>query len=315
MKGFTQEKCPNFDLCSSRHSASDSNHWFVLTNEHVRSKRRYFMTANQINFAKQREEARHNLVSEGQKERDIAIGERTAAAAELQAQTASSRQIEDARHNQVGEQINWFSAIETGRHNLAGETIQSRLAGETVRHNRAAESVQQGTLAESIRHNKIGEAQAARDVTTRERAQQETARHNVAQESIGRSQVGASYAQVQASQAQANAALQQAQVREGELAETIRKNSLTIAEQTRHNVAQEMIAGRQASTAQYDAATRRRQLSATKEQAAAATTQAQVAKSKAPSEIFKNYATGAGSALNSGVQVGKLAASMLGGLS
>lgn len=74
------------------------------------------MTANQIAYAKQQEEARHNRQTEG-------IQTHQAESQRIQAQVAHNKQLEDARHNLEQEKVNWWSARETGRHNYEQEGV------------------------------------------------------------------------------------------------------------------------------------------------------------------------------------------------
>lgn len=158
----------------------------------VLAERRNFMTANQINYARQQEDKRHNLRSENQKDRDLAIGERQAAASELQASTAARRQSEDARHNLQTEAVNWFSA-------------QGQLQ-ETTRHNKELESINWFDTRSQA------EYRSAEAVSSRIRAQ-------AASTSASASMLGSQAALQQAAVASVNAA-----TRQSELAESIRHN-------------------------------------------------------------------------------------------
>lgn len=98
------------------------------------------MTNNQIQFARLKEEGRHNVVTEG----------------------------ETGRHNIVTEN-------ETQRHNVQQEAIGRSQAGaswagvkETSRHNQAQEEIQKSQLAETIRHAGVTENLEGRKVTSQE---------------------------------------------------------------------------------------------------------------------------------------------------
>lgn len=251
------------------------------------------MTRNQIDFARQQEDKRHNLLAERQKEREIAIGQISALSAQEQARVAGLRQSEDARHNRAGEALNWFSETskigETNRHNLASEALtardiaqRERSVSEAARHNVATERLQSQTLAESILHNRNTEA-------------------------IGRTQAGASVLQAQASGLQAQASLSQAltaernaATRESELSESIRHNMVGEEFTSRDVTSRE----KQASASITQAAA-----SATRAQAAAVSAQAQAldASTKRTQSIF----TSAESASRTLTNLGGLARSIL----
>lgn len=91
------------------------------------------MTANQIAYAKLQEEGRHNLETESQGRDTVRNQATTAAANYWQAQTASLRQEEDARHNRRTEG-------EIQRHNRLTEELESSKLQETERANRAKEA-------------------------------------------------------------------------------------------------------------------------------------------------------------------------------
>lgn len=66
------------------------------------------MTANQIAYAKHREDVRHNRVSERHEHRDVQSRELQAKSAWSQAGTAQIRAEEDARHNRETESAQWW---------------------------------------------------------------------------------------------------------------------------------------------------------------------------------------------------------------
>lgn len=120
------------------------------------------MTYNQIQYwnlqelirsnqARERENTRHNLATEGETHRSNVVYER-----------------ETIRHNKQSEAIAWGNLSELTRHNKATES-------ETVRHNMMGELVAIGTLKENIRNNKYQNALGY--VNARENQ-----RHNIQQE-------------------------------------------------------------------------------------------------------------------------------------
>lgn len=185
------------------------------------------MTANQIAYAKLREDQRHNVVSEGQKDRDLAIGESTAVSQRIQAETASRRQSEDARHNFEQESIDWWknqSTIrETSRHNRQAEVTEIErvrsLAGLQQAQSRAAliqanaserqaAAQERSSMASQISASAAQTSAAASYLASSIRGLelQETSRHNVETESIGRTDATSKRITAQAAQSQASTA-------------------------------------------------------------------------------------------------------------
>lgn len=128
------------------------------------------MTHNQIDFARLREERRHNVIGEqetGRHNRASEVIGRTSASAAVSQAAASHRMAsETARHNVTTENINWYTA-----ENLA--MLQGAQAyNQTQMGDKAASEVgvQAGQLGEAQRHN----------VTT----EHETQRHNITSESV-----------------------------------------------------------------------------------------------------------------------------------
>lgn len=148
------------------------------------------MTANQINrfraLTDQQqalETKRHNIVTEGISQRDVASNEEyrrmsgsaalqqaaaarvQAGAAAQQARTAAERQAEDARHNQVSEDIQ-RADVET----------RSQVARESARHNLATEQQAAGfgalNVIETRRHNVQTEKASARQASAAEKSAQ-----------------------------------------------------------------------------------------------------------------------------------------------
>lgn len=68
------------------------------------------MTSNQIAYAKQREDARHNLQTEEVDRRNATVNERNAAVNERNAETNFLNYTEGARHNRETERIGYINA-------------------------------------------------------------------------------------------------------------------------------------------------------------------------------------------------------------
>lgn len=209
------------------------------------------MTANQINYAKHREEKRHNVISEAQKERDLAIGEKNAVTSFFNAETSRLGQQETARANREKEAINWFQSRETARHNQAQEQYNTDYLYEVSRHNQASEELGQSQLSESIRHNSISEQLTSQQQAELARhnlaSEEETHRTNVRRENTEQQRVASSsYSSV----ISADAAKLNAETRVRELAESERHNR----SQEAINYAQVSQSARQASAALQQAA-------------------------------------------------------------
>lgn len=221
------------------------------------------MTANQIAYAKLREDSRHNRESEK-------AGHLSARAAWSQARTAGARASEEGRHNLETERVNWWTAQEGARHNRQQESISSFSAQSQARYNSAqAQSLMRNALVnernadmrgfelqETMRHNSWYEAEqnrhnAALEELERSR-QDEIKRSNMAQEDIGRSNISLGYANVGlgysrlGEETRSNKAAES--LRRSQLAETVRSakasealESQRVTEQARSNKANEMI--------------------------------------------------------------------------
>lgn len=134
------------------------------------AERRNYMTANQVNYLRLREDRRHNVVSEGE------TGRHNVA-------------TESIQRGQLG--LGFQNLAELARHNTAQEGIDTervRLgfvqAGEAERHNRAQESTAlYDAFGRVIASNRQAGA-AEKRATTESAAQRETARHNSAMESL-----------------------------------------------------------------------------------------------------------------------------------
>lgn len=101
------------------------------------------MTANQIAYAKHKEDVRHNVETERQNlihlrhEHTTSRASKTQAEAAIsQAETAAGKLAEDSRKNRANEQINWWynsaMANEVKRHNLETETT-NRFQADSLR--------------------------------------------------------------------------------------------------------------------------------------------------------------------------------------
>lgn len=94
------------------------------------------MTHNQIDFARHREERRHNIVGERETSRhnkaSESIGSISAAAAASQASASHRMATETARHNLTTENINWYTAKNAAMLQEAQAQQQMALADKTT---------------------------------------------------------------------------------------------------------------------------------------------------------------------------------------
>lgn len=125
------------------------------------------MTANQINYAKLKEETRHNLASEGLARvgNDLAFAkayadqrnaETNAKNAEVNLLNASLRRMElyeTARANQAREAQSAAQLAETTRANIMAETLRGNENQERIRSNVANEQLSYSAQSEAARHN------------------------------------------------------------------------------------------------------------------------------------------------------------------
>lgn len=246
------------------------------------------MTANQINYAKHKEEVRHNLISERHEHQDVQTRRQQARTAQFTAQ-------ENQRHNQEQEAINWWSNRETQRHNQEQEATNwfnvRTVTGETERHNRQTELLQQqnqesemayrrdSAWAQMIQASATGRANeiAAKQAQIQEnRAESErmnaetnrmnaTTRQNELAASISavRQNVGLGYAQI-------SETTRHNQAQEAETSthnrnvehETQTNNWLLRVEDQRHNLATESVAQQNATSAASQAASAKKQADA-----------------------------------------------------
>lgn len=255
------------------------------------------MTANQIAYAKvredqrhnvatERETGRHNVVSERQKDRDIAIGESTAVSQRMQAETAQARQQEDVRHNFEQEGIDWWkgrtSIQESQRHNLASEGTEAFKA-------RSLAGYQSAQSEAVLRQAGASERQAAAS----ERSS-----------SAALTSAGAAYQS-------ALAAGLNAQTRASELQESIRHSTVTEAETTRHNKRTENAQSRQslASLRSAEAAASQAATSALRQKA-----EEQIGQRNATSQRITAVSKAVGTGVDAGVKITGLARSIIGGM-
>lgn len=135
------------------------------------------MTTNQVNYAKHLEQARANRAQE-EIGRQTASAQTTQAwAAASQAQTASLRQAEDARHNVQQEAIGWATQQADAAYKRSTAAAQLSQASSAQQRVQTEAYWRSATLNETIRHDTAQE--------------QETNRSNVAQETIGSRQAAA----------------------------------------------------------------------------------------------------------------------------
>lgn len=123
------------------------------------------MTHNQIEYWKNVETNRHNVVTEKETER-----------------SNRAREYETNRHNVVTEGIDIGRLQETNRHNLAIEGLtqgQLDLGWANLEHNR-------DILSETSRHNQATESQGWSDLNIKQQQTDESIRHNVSSEGISR---------------------------------------------------------------------------------------------------------------------------------
>lgn len=167
------------------------------------------MTANQINYAKLKEDQRSHRANESIQIRQARAAEIQADASQQQALTAANAQRETARHNLEGEAINWFAERSADalrakqgeaqmRQAAAAETSaaasvtsanaavmqarnQANLVAENIRHNLAAENeVRRSNLVSEQLKDRSTSVQSAYNVA---RIGEET-RHNQASEDV-----------------------------------------------------------------------------------------------------------------------------------
>lgn len=164
------------------------------------------MTKNQIDFAKHKEEMRHNQEMEAQGRTTISENKRHNIASENvgwgNVMVGRSNVAETQRHNVSTEAINWYQseALANLQSELAKQAntnsqfissnigVQRDTLKETQRHNLGMEDIYSGQNAETVRHNTAVELETNRSNLMRElqnaTSQRETRRHNQAAEMI-----------------------------------------------------------------------------------------------------------------------------------
>lgn len=236
---FTAETKTSNLLVDPVHSVTSNaaSSCIAMDLQRLAEERRYKMTANQINYARVREDRRHNLISEKHEHEDVRTRRMTAGANVSQAETARLRQSEDARHNRMSERFNTeklnIESAETRRHNAATEDVQrfSALAESIYKQSKAQFESRQAAVSE--REASVRERQAAvseREVSSRERM-----------ESVERSKAHSQYLAALASQEQAKVAGVRAETEKSQLAESIRHAQAVEHETSRHNMYDESI--------------------------------------------------------------------------
>lgn len=193
------------------------------------------MTAQQIAYAKHREERRHNIATERLGRKQAAIAKQQADASTSQASTAAARQGEDSRHNYEQELINWFATrnlaslqqaqgqallrqagaaerqagASESQARTAALNAQTRVSelGETIAHNRNVENETRRYNLERIEQDRYAtQVQSAYNVARASEAM----RHNVETEDQGRVGLNIQGIQASAAQEQASAASKRA---------------------------------------------------------------------------------------------------------
>lgn len=180
------------------------------------------MTNNQINYAKLKEDKRHNQMSEG-------IELHKAGSSRIQALTNMHALGETATHNRATEQLGKDQLAESIRHNSAEETTKAGTLSESIRSNRVREG-------ETERSNRANEYLKKYDIDTNARIGSANAQANLTHAEAALRSAEASQSQaVTAAKAQEN----NYRVNLGKNVETNRHNLVTEAENARHSYATE----------------------------------------------------------------------------
>lgn len=193
------------------------------------------MTANQINYAKHREEGRHNRTLEEIEREKLVTAQHQADTQRYQARTAKRVAQEQERANRAREEYNWWSF---------GQTLS-----EQNRHNVEQENVSRSGLAETIRHNTVSETLAQQDYQSMAALRSQQGEASLMQAQASQRSAEANYRSATAALQQATVAGIRAETEKSQLAELIRHNSINEAELNRHNVASEAISQYQAENA------------------------------------------------------------------
>lgn len=120
------------------------------------------MTKNQIDYAKLKEEHRHNVVEE-------VLGTREVGAKELTAATGYESMKEAGRHNLATEAYSYANLDELRRHNVSLENVNWYTAQSDRTYKEAQASIgftnaqtAKDTQLETVRHNKVNELEDLR---------------------------------------------------------------------------------------------------------------------------------------------------------
>ena len=126
------------------------------------------MTHNQIDFARHREERRHNIVGERETSRhnkaSESIGSISAAAAASQASASHRMATETARHNLTTEGINWYTAENAAALQSAQAQQQLALAAKTASEVGVEQQKADAATKEASTHRGAAYAEGFKDV-------------------------------------------------------------------------------------------------------------------------------------------------------
>lgn len=221
------------------------------------------MTANQINYAKLKEEGRHNLRTEAQQDIALAHQGTQARAAISQAETAAGRLVEDSRHNREQERVNWWNAqtqaTETARHNKEEEGIGwFNAKSKDVLNTAQAQAAIRGVGAQE-RQAGAAERQAAvaegRLGVERQQLQINARHASAAEQQARASLMSAGAAQTQASAAWRNALTNDFAAKEQQRTNLAKETAArqSLGETVRHNVQSEKVAKQDSQSRQTSA--------------------------------------------------------------
>jgi len=138
------------------------------------------MTSNQINYAKLREDQRHNLETERQGRDSIVINQRNAAANERQAAAAER----NASTNAMNALTRQAELRETASYHANSLLLGQAQYVETVSHNDAEEHMRQSYQDDLASHNAMMESVALLQANNESARIAETERHNKASERL-----------------------------------------------------------------------------------------------------------------------------------
>lgn len=251
------------------------------------------MTANQIAYAKHREESRHNLVSERHEHQDVKSRRLTAEAAGRNALANSMNAETNARNATT----NWWAAQEQGRHNLETERISQYSAdatrafqlqqGEALLR-QAAVSERQASVSEANSQSMAKQAEAAvrqaaiaaQNATTRENELAASIRANQRQVALGYAQLSENRRHNQAYESEIS--------RSNRVSEINTRTS--IENQRLYNEAMARSAARNATTNRINASTNRRQAAVSERNATVNERNVELGKLKAANQYVSDLA-------------------------